>query len=98
GHSAQAEAGDGDAQLAGRKIEIELVFYFQCEAGEDAALGTELEPRLPRTDGREFNRDEISIEQHQPESGQYFPDDVHRWILSSGVLKHTLRCGGNAKG
>ena len=39
GHGAERQAGDGDAELAGREVQVELVLDLQRQPGEEAGLG-----------------------------------------------------------
>ena len=67
GDGAQSEAGEGDAELAGGQVQVQLLLDLQPEAREEAALvRLRLQPAGPRPDRREFRGHEIPVQGHEP--------------------------------
>jgi len=65
---AQAQRGEGDAQLAGRKVGVELVVYLAQDAAAPAMqFGNGLDAGGAQLDHGELGGNEETVEQHQQE-------------------------------
>jgi hypothetical protein len=78
---AQAQGGEGDAQLAGRQVGVELVVYgAQDAARASRAVGDGFDPGGAQLDHGELRRNEEAVEQHQDQSKRIMPKSANNEV------------------
>ncbi len=88
GDPTEAEAGQRDAQLAGREQRRDVRCSAKAERGQTVAFGrTCLQPGAPRADQRELGADEEPVQAHERYDGEH-AGEHKRKVLAMSASHH----------